>query len=156
MSEELIEKYQDEVDWMIISGCQRLSEGFIEKFKYKVNWMVISIHQKLSEEFIENHQDIIDWYYISECQNLSEEFVRQWLNKTYVKQLNKNENLTFKIGIEKVLKIADNKEECVVCYNSTNTKTICSHMLCADCFNKLEASPYFRGSVHSIKCFSKS
>ena len=53
LSEEFIEKFQDKVNWILISDYQVLSEEFIEKFQDRVNWENISTYQTLSEEFIE-------------------------------------------------------------------------------------------------------
>jgi hypothetical protein len=52
--EELIEEFENKIDWYYISRYQKLSEEFIEKFQDKIYWYWISREQKLSEKFIEN------------------------------------------------------------------------------------------------------
>ena len=83
LSEPFIEKYQDKVVWSSISRNQALSEPFIEKYKDKVDWAYISTYQKLSESFIEKYKDKVDWTYISIYQKLSEEFIEKYQNKVY-------------------------------------------------------------------------
>ena len=58
------------LDWYYISNCQKLSENFIEKFQDNVKWNCISQYQKLSENFIEKFQDKVNkdilgdsWHY---------------------------------------------------------------------------------------------
>jgi len=51
--------------WEDLSCNGHLSEAFVEKFQNKVNWALISRHQKLSESFIEKFQDKVDWFDIS-------------------------------------------------------------------------------------------
>ena len=81
LSEEIIEKHADEVNWKHISTYQKLSEKFIEKFADKVNWHSICMYQKLSEQFIEQFTDKVDWNYISMDQKLSENFIRKHRNE---------------------------------------------------------------------------
>ena len=87
LSEPFIEKYNDKVDWRLISRNQALSEPFIEKYKDKVVWSSISRNQALSEPFIEKYKDKVDWYYISTYQKLSESFIEKYKDKvdwTYI------------------------------------------------------------------------
>ena len=79
LSEKFIEKFQDKVDWDLISEYQKLSECFIRKFQNKVSWDDISACQKLSEDFIEEFQDKVEWFFISQHQKLSEKFIlKHW------------------------------------------------------------------------------
>jgi len=78
LSEEFIEKFQDKVNWNLISACQKLSEKFIKKFQDNVDWVRISKYQKLSEEFIEKFQDKVNWALISKYQKLSESFIKKY------------------------------------------------------------------------------
>ncbi len=41
----------------------------MEKYQDKLDWIIISFQQNLSEEFIEKFKDKVDWNEISECQN---------------------------------------------------------------------------------------
>ena len=101
LSEEFIEKFQDNLSWYSISKYQYLSESFIEKYQDKVDWYCISLNQKLSEEFIEKYKDKVDWKRISNTQRLSESFIEkhccyidwryilisQTLSKSFIKKL---------------------------------------------------------------------
>ena len=86
LSKEFIDRFNDKVDWRLISRNQALSEPFIEKYQDKVVWgsisrNYISIYQKLSEEFIEKYQNKVYWAYISMFQKLSEEFIEKFQDK---------------------------------------------------------------------------
>src|SRR5574344_2136979 len=78
-----IEKFFEEnmdnftVDLNYISQYQKLSEELIEKHIDKVEWDCISIYQTLSEEFIDKYIDKVRWGYISQYQKLSEEFIEK-------------------------------------------------------------------------------
>ena len=74
---ELIENNE----WTYISIYQKLSEEFIEKYQDNVNWDAISAYQKLSEKLIEKYKDKVNWYFISRFQILSENFVGKHKNK---------------------------------------------------------------------------
>ena len=62
-------------EWEAISMYQNLSEEFIEKYENELNWLWISYSQKLSERLIEKFEDEVDWYYVSKYQTLSEKFI---------------------------------------------------------------------------------
>lgn len=70
LSEELIEyflKYDpNKISWDLISRCQKLSEEFIRKFQHKVNWKQIALGQCLSDEFIQEFADKLDKYIVFE------------------------------------------------------------------------------------------
>ena len=54
-------KYQNALNWKIMSGSQELTEELIElRYKY-VNWALISGTQKLSKKFICKWSNFIDW-----------------------------------------------------------------------------------------------
>ncbi len=91
---ELIQQFQDKVDWVYISINQKLSESFIEKFKDKVEWNYISESQKLSEKFIEKFQDKVDWVYISINQKLSESFIEKFHDKVSWVWISMNQKLS--------------------------------------------------------------
>ena len=56
LSEQIIEKFKDEIDWKELSFCKKLTEGFIEKYQDRVDWVYISSCQVLSEPFIQKFQ----------------------------------------------------------------------------------------------------
>ena len=102
LSENFIQKFQNEINWYFISACQELSENFIREFQNKVIWDCISRNQKLSESFIRKFQDKVDWYKISRYQKLSENFIREfrnkvdWVNISIYQKLSKNFKKEFK------------------------------------------------------------
>ena len=75
------EKNKNQVDWYVISVCQKLSEGFIREFKDQVNWVLISKYQHLSEDFIREFKDRVDWERVSEYQHLPEDFIREFKDR---------------------------------------------------------------------------
>jgi hypothetical protein len=92
-TKEFIEKFQNEINWDIVSYNEELSEEFIREFQSKVNWEDISYNQKLSEIFIEEFQDKLNWNYISEYQKLSENFIRKYLDKLDVEEILEHQKL---------------------------------------------------------------
>ena len=38
-------------------------------------------------------------------------------------------------------------DECVVCYDNTCARTMCGHIVCASCYDKLDRCPYCRGDL---------
>lgn len=115
LSEDFIRRYQDKLNWRVISECQTLSEDFIREFKDKVRWDSISWRQILSEDFIKEFIDKLDPYLVCRDQKLSEDFLWQyvdWVNwqsihnqelsndfiKTFFDKIDKNDhaNLVYK------------------------------------------------------------
>ena len=90
LSESFIAKYNNLVSWEYISGYQKLSEGFIAKHKDLVIWYYISKYQKLSETFITEHENYVNWICISAYQKLSEEFIKKY--KDYLNMYLVNDN----------------------------------------------------------------
>jgi hypothetical protein len=72
-------KYRDYL--LLISSKQELSESLIRKYKDVLQWHSISCHQKLSEEFILEHKSYVDWHHIAFMQELSEQFVLDNIDK---------------------------------------------------------------------------
>ena len=93
--------------WYYISQCQKLSEKFIEKYQDKINWNLISKNQnvKLSESLIEKYQDKINWNNISEYQLLSENFIKKYQDKINFSLLLKNKKILKNIIKEEIVKI---------------------------------------------------
>ena len=94
LSEDFIEKFQDKFDWYYISMHQKLPESFIEKFQNKVDWIRISVHQNLSEKFIEKFQDRVDWGWVSKYQKLSEKFIEKFQDKVHWEYISKYQKLS--------------------------------------------------------------
>ncbi|MFH1526369.1 MAG: hypothetical protein ABIG69_06910 [Bacteroidota bacterium] len=98
-------KFQNKVDWNLISIQQKLSEDFIREFQYKVNWNQISKYQKLSEDFIREFQDKVYWICISKYQKLSEDFIREFKNKVYWDYISCYQKLSSKFRKEFKIKV---------------------------------------------------
>jgi hypothetical protein len=81
LSEDLISKYSQKLDWTMISRYQILSEDFIQKNCHLVYWYNICTYQTLSEKFIEAFAHKLDWKAISQCQVLSEHFIEKHSDK---------------------------------------------------------------------------
>lgn len=85
-NEEVLEYYINNytnVNWVLISRLQKLSEPFIEKYKDNVNWSNISRYQVLSVQFIIKYIDKIDWIDLFNNINIdiSYEFTLEYLYK---------------------------------------------------------------------------
>ena len=65
LSDDFIRKFQDKVDWNIISGSQLLNENFIEEFKDKIQWESVSRYQNFTEYFIRQYQGEMVWKCVS-------------------------------------------------------------------------------------------
>lgn len=92
LSEDLINKYEDRINFDNLSNNKKisLSESFIEKYKDRLNWTFISAYQVLSESFIEKHIDKIDWNGISNYQKLSKRFIEKYKDKINLSLLKQN------------------------------------------------------------------
>ena len=101
-----MKKYQDKINWYILTSRKQLSINLIEKFSYKcnLNWSEISSYNNLPENFIEKYKDKIDWFYISRDQKLSNKFISKYINKLDLNILNtiQNENIDQEF-VEKLL-----------------------------------------------------
>lgn len=106
LSEEIMAKFKDEVDWNCVVIHEDISLQFIYKFYNKIkwfniyqpilpedlmikmadfqrtcDWMYVSERQKLSEDFIEKFRCKVDWDKISKYQKLSEKFIKKFTQK---------------------------------------------------------------------------
>lgn len=88
-TEELLEKYEDEVDWNEISNNINIpwTKKMLEKFKDKIDWEIFTIHSRYNadilhtEEMLTHFQDYWNWnelsFAISDV-NLIDKFVDRW------------------------------------------------------------------------------
>jgi len=83
LSEDVIREFQDKVDWYYIANSQTLSENFIRDFKHKMSSREISFYQKLSEDFMRESIDYINFSEIALKQKLSESFIREFHDQLY-------------------------------------------------------------------------
>ena len=75
-SENLLEKYQDKLDWNEISENRKIqwTIPMLDKFKDRINWDVFSMNPNkhlLTEAFIEAFQDKWNWSKLSDCYYLN-------------------------------------------------------------------------------------
>ena len=88
-SEALLEKYQDKVDWNVISENRyiRWTVPMIQKFKNRINWEKFSMYigeEVVTENIIETFKDKWNWHKLSENTNvvlsydLLDKFVDLW------------------------------------------------------------------------------
>jgi hypothetical protein len=61
LSDNFIDKFINELDWICISIYQDLTEEFMQKFSYKIDWVSASLFQTMSEQFIREFQHKVCW-----------------------------------------------------------------------------------------------
>lgn len=74
-SESLLEKYQDKVDWHLVSGNTNIlwTIPMVQKFKNRIDWdhfTRCASKETLSEAFIETFKDKWNWSELSQSYNL--------------------------------------------------------------------------------------
>lgn len=103
LSEELLEKHSDYIDWKAVSIFQKLSEDTIIKFCEKIDWSWASSYQKLTKRIMLEYGDKIAWKIASKWQELDEEIIEKYKDK-----VNWNHILEFqKVSLELLLKHFD-------------------------------------------------
>lgn len=76
----LILKYQNALNWQLLSIYQILDEDIIE-LKYKeVNWSLICENQKLSLQFLKKWRNYIDFFRLLDNLNFSDKEI-QWIQE---------------------------------------------------------------------------
>jgi len=100
VSEKFLIINMDEVNWITdstnISKNVELSDNFMNVYSNEIDWMVISEYQKLSDGFIEKHIDKIDWGLLSEYQNLSDYILDKYSVKVDWEKYSNNNELSEK------------------------------------------------------------
>lgn len=69
-TETLLERYQDKLDWELISRnkCIMWNQSMLEKFKERLHWDVLSSHihsEQITDELLETFKDKWDWQELS-------------------------------------------------------------------------------------------
>lgn len=80
LTEEIIERHLDLVDWDEISRYN-LTENFIRKYFKKLDFEELLLQNKLSTTFLREHKDYYTkdvWYYIFYTQDLDIDFIREF------------------------------------------------------------------------------
>src|SRR3712207_9309191 len=67
--------------WNKISTLNGLTEEFMDKYQDQLNWGYICQTQKLSENFMRNHENKMVWNFVSKYQTLTESFINDYQNK---------------------------------------------------------------------------
>ena len=78
LPEDFIDTYFYKLRPFQLEINQTLSTYLINKYQNALNWQLLSKHQNLTEKQIEIHYKFVNWKYISLYQNLSAEFIRKW------------------------------------------------------------------------------
>lgn len=117
---DIIEKFQDHVDWNMVSEqFHSLTESFISKFQDKIvwskidydklnykdfdffakfqeklNWTLISQVPKLEPEFLEYHANVLDMKIVSRTQTLSGCFVQKYKDELDMRLVSQYQTLT--------------------------------------------------------------
>lgn len=78
LPEDFIDTYFYKLRPFQLEINQTLSTYLINKYQNALNWQLLSKHQSLTEKQIEIHYKFVNWKYISLYQNLSAEFIRKW------------------------------------------------------------------------------
>lgn len=78
----LVEKFQDILNWNILSSRFPFSESDIEFFSERLNWKELSYRTRfLSERIIDKYQKKLDWDGVTSFQKLSSEFIFSHLHR---------------------------------------------------------------------------
>lgn len=78
----LVKKYQDVLNWNILSSQFPFSESNIEFFSKKLDWKELSYRERfLSEKIMDKYQKQLDWDGITSFQRLSQDFIYSHLHR---------------------------------------------------------------------------
>lgn len=99
LSDDIIEKYQNDLDWNMLSLNHKFDINTIYKYKDKINLTKLSCNDCLTLDMIKNlekvqdqFQSTFDWEYISEFGNINKEYIDT--SENIIKNLAKfNDNL---------------------------------------------------------------
>lgn len=100
LSESIIDKFCNLVDWDLIGQYQKLSEHFIIQHKNKLNPSILCTYQVLSEDFINKYILWLPMLLISKYQNLSAEFISDHRDELDFTLLSQNINYNKEHGIQ--------------------------------------------------------
>ena len=72
-----IDKYQNSLNWQLLSKFQQLSQEQIERHKRFVNWKAIALKQNISIQFIERNYKFLEFQILKFNPNLSPTLLSQ-------------------------------------------------------------------------------
>lgn len=88
-TETLLEKFQNEVDWRLVSNNENIlwTVPMLERFKERINWYILSDSKNetvFTPDNLERYKDYWDWTNLSDCRQLNfsyeiiDKFVDRW------------------------------------------------------------------------------
>jgi len=81
LSEDFIIKYDDKLNWKLLSRYQDFTVEFLKEYIDRIDWEEISVHQKLNEDFIIDNKSNLNWQSISSIQKITPRIVELCLEK---------------------------------------------------------------------------
>lgn len=72
-----IDKYQNSLNWQLLSKFQQLSQEQIQKHKRFINWSAVSIKQNISIQFIERNYKLLNFQLLKYNPNLTPTLLSQ-------------------------------------------------------------------------------
>lgn len=96
LSEPFIIRFEEHLSWLDIMKFQRLSLDFIRNnlskvYRYKD---IVSKYQILTEETMDEFANLLNWYLLSKYQTMSEEFIEKHAHKVDWNAIFKYKSLT--------------------------------------------------------------
>jgi hypothetical protein len=80
LTEDFVREFQDQLNWLTITSCAKLSEAFIVEFAQKISGRWVAVCQNVSEDFIRQYQDKIEFETLPR-RPLSERFMREFADR---------------------------------------------------------------------------
>lgn len=88
-TEVLLEKYQNEVDWELVSNNENIfwTVSMLERFKERINWYILSDSKNetvFTSDNLERYRNYWDWTNLSDCRVLKfsyeiiDKFIDRW------------------------------------------------------------------------------
>ena len=93
LPEDFIDEYFYYLKPYRIESTQTLSPYLLIKYQENLNWQLMSKTQDLPEFLIEKHRQFVNWNWISEFQKLSLKFIIKYSNYLSWKHLTYNKNI---------------------------------------------------------------
>ena len=75
LSEDFIIKYDNKLNWKLLSRYQDFTVKFLKEFIERIDWEEISAYQKLNEDFIIDNKSNLNWQSISSIQKITPRIV---------------------------------------------------------------------------------
>lgn len=95
LSENLLDRYKENLDWYIVCIYHKLSEKFILSHRKYLNWRPVIMHQQITKSILELYWNDLDWGIVSSSKFMTEELIEQYKKKikwNYIKLENPSDN----------------------------------------------------------------